>query len=216
MEVLPFEGFPSSHYLGRLALPFVVLFAAYCALAAIIAWVCGRAHGTAAAAPVAVLLAFGLAVLWEQFLLVLYSAGPISGCPDGGMFSGFFVLQFLHGPYVIEYVGMPLLARVVFHLAGGVGFAAAGFAAGRLHWAAAIGGSSFVIPYAVWRSAPMWYTVTGYEAYRPATVGEAISLGWRSALEAAALIAVGAAAANWRRRSGPNQPLKPTALRAAA
>jgi hypothetical protein len=151
-----------------------------------------------------------LVVLWEHAFLGVYDGGPISGCPDGGMFSGLFVMKFVHTPYVTQYVGMPVLARLAFHVAGASGFVAAGVLAGRMHAAAGAWGMLFAAPYAAWRSAPMWYTVVGCESYTPPSAGELVRWIGPLALEVALLVAAGALVGSvWARRSPPRPALQP-------
>jgi len=203
--------FGSAYYIGEL-LPWAVLAMALL-VGAVVGMVrlAGRVERRAPIWLQALVMVVVSVVLWEHLFLLVYELGPISGCPDGGMFSGLFALKFAHSWYVTDYVGMPLPARLFFHIAGASGFVLAGAASGRVHWTGAVWGALFAAPYALWRSAPMWYTVVGYDSDVKLTAGALLDCVGPLALYVSALVAGGAmVSAAWRRWSPSNPALQPT------
>lgn len=206
--------FGSAHYIAEL-LPWAIL-----AMALLLAAAFGLRHlagRTARLVPAwlqAAITVAVLVVLWEHLFLLAYQLGPIGGCPDGGMSSGMFVLEFIHSGYIIDYIGMPLAARVAFHIVGASGFVLAGMAGGRLHYRGALGGLLVTAPFVLWRATGMWYTVVGYESDVVLTVDALLPWLGPLALQITALLAAGATVGvtlrRWRLSHAAPQPTPPT------
>ncbi len=141
------------------------------------------------------LLALACCVLgvaaWNELFLWVYDRGPISGCPDSGMHSTAFLFRFLHGGYITDYVGMPMLARVVFHAAVASGFVLAGYFAFRIHRSALVLGPLAAFPLAVRDGHRMDHVVIGVLDYQPLDLRQLLEFAWGFGLWTSVAVALG-------------------------